>query len=94
MRVRRALEEKIPKLRVEASRKCTSVLILESNDIALSNVFAVAEAFKTSLDGLSYVPDLVFLVETDSSPPAVWIFKDGERLLPREDHYPDFVDEQ
>ena len=84
------LEKKSPKLHeAAASSGYTSVLILESNDIALSNVFEVAQAFKTAAAGYSRLPDMVFLVETDASPLAVWTLKDGDRLLPNEPHYDD-----
>jgi hypothetical protein len=58
------------------------VLILESNDIALSNVFEVGQAFKRALEGRSEVPDLVFLIETEGVPFYGWLMKDGDRVLP------------
>jgi hypothetical protein len=64
-------------------------LILESNDIALSNVFQIAQAFKLAATGYSSLPNMVFLVETDASPQAVWMLKDFDRLLPNEPHYED-----
>ncbi len=90
-RIRRALEAKIPKLLNDAKESGSeSVLVLESNDIALSNVFEVAAAFKAACEGLTSLPDLVFLTETDAGMPHVWIVKDGDVMLPHEAHYEDY----
>ena len=90
-RIRRALEAKIPKLLNDAKKSGSeSVLVLESNDIALSNVFEVAAAFKAACQGLVSLPDLVFLTETDAGAPHVWILKDHDVMLPHEPHYEDY----
>jgi hypothetical protein len=67
-----------------------SVLILESNDIALSNVFEVGQAFKRALEGRSELPDLVFLIETEGVPLYGWLMKDGENILPRQHYFEDY----
>ena len=93
-RIRRALEAKIPKLLNDARKSGSeSLLVLESDDIALSNVFEVAVAFKTACEGMASLPDLVFLAETDAGVPHVWVLKDGVVMLPDEVHYEDYGDE-
>jgi len=47
--MRRALNEKCPKLALWAADERTSVLVLEANDIQLSNVFVAYAAFKQAL---------------------------------------------
>lgn len=90
-RIRRALEAKIPKLLSDAQKTTSeSLLVLESDDIALSNVFEVAAAFKAACEGLLSLPDLVFLAETDAGVPHVWVLKDGAVMLPHETHYEDY----
>lgn len=65
-RIGRALDAKIPKLIATADTcKLPSVLILESNDIALSNVFEVAQAFKAAIQGRNEVPDCCRSLKTD-----------------------------
>ncbi|HEY9463662.1 MAG TPA: hypothetical protein VIR54_11270 [Vicinamibacterales bacterium] len=44
-----ALEDKCPKLAAWAADGRTSVLVLEPNDIQLSNVFVAFDAFKTAI---------------------------------------------
>ena len=67
-----------------------SVLVLESDDIALSDVFSIGLAFKTACEGLVELPDLVFLVETDAGMAHVWVLKSGQVMLPQEAHYEDY----
>ncbi len=82
-RMGRALDEKIPKLvAASAGYGARSVLILESNDVALSNIFAVTQAFNQALNGRTTTPDLVFLIESDASPLYGWLLKDGNALSP------------
>lgn len=89
-RIRRALDAKVPKLLDDAAASDSeSVLVLESNDIALSNVFEVAAAFQAACKGFLRLPDLVFLAETDAAIPHVWVLKDSEQMLPHEAHYED-----
>ena len=79
-RVRRALDAKCPKLATWAGDECTSILILEANDIQLSNVSVVYSAVAPALAERSDQPDVVVLVETDGYPWSGWIFKEGDRL--------------
>jgi len=65
-----------------------SILILESNDFVLSNVFDVAQAFKGAIAGRSHFPDLIYLVETDG-PFYGWLLKDGDKILPPEGYFED-----
>ena len=89
-RIIRALDEKVPKLRAAAqAHGLKSVLILESNDIVLSNIFEVGQAFKRALQGRTEVPDLVFLVETDGLPFYGWLLKDNEVGPPNEGYFED-----
>lgn len=89
-RISRALDQKIPKLHEAAQAYgLPSVLVLESNDIALSNIFEVAQAFKRAIGGRTQVPDLVFLIETDGFPLYGWLMKDGDTLWPRENYFED-----
>ena len=90
-RIARALDQKSPKLRTAAQvYGLKSVLILESNDIALSNVVEVGQAFKRALEGRSELPDLVFLIETEGVPLYGWPMKDGENILPRQHYFEDY----
>lgn len=86
-RIRRALEQKTPKLLASsAAYKLPSALILESNDFALSDVFQVAQAFKSAIVGLSQLPELVFLIETDTLV-CGRLLKDGGTLLPHGNYF-------
>jgi hypothetical protein len=65
-RIGRALDQKIPKLRgAAAAYGSKSMLILESNDIGLSNAIDIGQAFKRAIEGRSELPDIVILVETE-----------------------------
>lgn len=91
VRIGRALDQKIPKLRSAAQAyELPSVLVLESNDMALSNVFEVGQAFtRAALEGRGEVPDLVFLVESEGVPFYGWLMKDGDVVLPAENYFED-----
>lgn len=79
-RIRRALDDKCPKLAAWArADDRTSVLALESNDIQLSNAFVINDAVRKALDQRADQPDIVVLVETDITPMNGWILKEGER---------------
>lgn len=82
-RIRVALEAKCPKLRDAKEDGFTSLLVLESNDIALANSavigIAVIEEMKMMTND---IPDVIFLVETEVEPWAIWILKDGQQLFP------------
>lgn len=76
-RMRRALNDKCPKLAAWAADGRTSVLVLEANDIQLSNVFVAYQAFEQALAERTDAPDMVVLVETDGNPMYGWVLKDG-----------------
>jgi len=80
-RIKQALDTKCPKLFKAKSNHGNgrSVLIFESNDIAISNAIAIGTAFAESvLERLHDKPDEVFLVESG----VVWVLKDGEEIFP------------
>ena len=86
----RALDQRVPKLRAAAAAYgLSSVLVLESNDIALSNAFEIGRAFARAIDGRVDLPDLVFLVETDGGPFYGWLLKDGDAVLPDAGYFTD-----
>jgi hypothetical protein len=62
----------------------TSILALESNDIQLSNAFVINDAVQQAVKECKDQPDIVVLVETDTTPMDGWIIKEG-------DHYGDDV---
>jgi hypothetical protein len=89
-RIGRALDQKIPKLRAAAEAYALkSVLILESDDIALSNAIDIGQAFKRALEGRREVPDLVILVETEGVFYG-WLLKDGDQVLPDSNYFEDY----
>jgi hypothetical protein len=77
-RIRRALEEKCPKLKTWSGDGRTSVLALESDDFQLSNVFVIYEAVVRALKERNDLPDVVVLVETDAVPMNAWVLKEGD----------------
>ena len=76
-RVRRAFSGKCPKLAAWSGDGRVSVLVLEANDIQLSNVGLVWEAVKQVISERTDIPDLIIFVETDVSPVSGWVLKDG-----------------
>ena len=65
-RLRRAFQAKCPKLRQCKEDGARTVLVLESNDLPLSNSVLIHEALVPALDEREDVPDEVYLVETIS----------------------------
>ena len=87
LRIRIALEEKWPKLQRAAHEGGTTILVLESSDIALSNTHSVASAFLQELDRRQGEnPDQVWLVETETEPWYVLKLKEGDQIF-RANHY-------
>jgi hypothetical protein len=76
-RVRRAFDDKCSKLTTWSVDGRVSVLVLEANDIQLSNVFLVWAAVKEVIAERTDVPDVIIFVETDGSPMFGWVLKDG-----------------
>jgi hypothetical protein len=78
-RIRRALDDKCPKLTAWTKDGRTSVLALESNDIQLSNAFVISDAVQRAVKERNDQPDIVVLVETDITPMNGWMLKEGDR---------------
>jgi hypothetical protein len=79
-RMRRALADKCPKLKEWCADGRTSILVLEANDIQLSNCGVAFEAFRQAVAERDDQPDIVVFVETDGGPMYGWIFKEGNRF--------------
>jgi hypothetical protein len=80
--IARSLGNKCPKLRAYRGDGCTSVLILESDDISLANRHAVAEATVAELAKRDDQPDIVVWVRTSTYPWKGALIKDCSRLYP------------
>jgi len=76
-RIRKALNDKCPKLFDAKGDKRTSILVLESNDIFLGNCCEIARAVAEELKAHRDAPDEVYLVETELKLWTIWILKDG-----------------
>jgi hypothetical protein len=83
-RIGTALARKCPKLaKAKHERGALSVLLLESDDIALANRHVVSEAVVEELEARTDQPDFVLLVETDRGLAwELWIVKEGDREYP------------
>ena len=81
-RIATALDRKCPKLQ-EATRhgELASLLVLESDDLALGNYPDIAEATVRGLENRSDVPDVIGLIETDIDA-DVWLIKEHEAMYP------------
>lgn len=64
LRMRTALEKKLPKLGLCAAEGDTTFLILEWSDIALTNHIVLARALEAALADRDDCPDYVFLADT------------------------------
>jgi hypothetical protein len=77
-RMQRALDTKCPKLRQCKEEGARSILILENNDIALTNPIVVGDSVRALLKGRDDVPDEIFLVDTCVDGWSVWsLYRDG-----------------
>jgi len=84
-RVHDALGNKCPKLKAaKVENGSRSVLVLESNDIALANHIAIANAFTDELNKRTDdIPDEAYLVETEIPKRwVVWVLKEGDSRYP------------
>jgi hypothetical protein len=84
VRVDTAFARKCPKL-AEAKREfaATSVLTLESDDIALANRHSVNATVMEAIRSREDVPDIILLVETDRGLAwQLWVVKEGDRMYP------------
>ena len=77
-RINRSLVDKCPKL---AKRKstcdCITILVLESNDIALANSSVVGDALEKALKKIdpAIIPDKIILIETVSKPWNIFTYQ-------------------
>jgi hypothetical protein len=79
-RLKRALEKKCPKLKGwQSNYNARTILILEDNDIALTNQQFVADALLTSERGLATPADEVYLVKTSSKIWFIWPLRVGDK---------------
>lgn len=74
-RVSRALADKLSKLLTARSGGREALLVLESNDIQLSNAWSIAEAVRESAGGFAELPEWIVLVESETDPPSGWIIR-------------------
>lgn len=80
-RVNNALEAKCPKLADARADASESILVLQSNDLALGNYSDIAAAVMAGLTDRTDTPDVVCLVETDAGI-TVWLIKERDALFP------------
>lgn len=83
-RIREAFGRKCPKLQRARGKTRRSLLVLESDDIALANAHVVGEAV---IEELKFrqddIPDDVYLIETDIEDHWIlWVLKEGEVEYP------------
>jgi hypothetical protein len=83
--VQRALEKKCPKLRRCKDEGATSVLILENNDISLTNHMVVGAAVQTLVANREDEPDEIFLVDTCQDEWTIWSLYRGGLFWPDEE---------
>lgn len=81
-RIRTALTRKCPKLLQATKEGRVSVLILESDDVALANRRAIAKATVAELSARDDAPDMVVWARTSTRPWKAWLLKDGAELYP------------
>lgn len=95
-RIEIALNNKCPKLKAaKTQHDSRSVLIFESNDIALANQFLIASAFSDEIrKRTDDIPDEVYLVETDIPGQwSIWVLKESENYFPEiADYGPYYID--
>jgi hypothetical protein len=67
-RIRRTYEEKCPKLEKYKDKGARTILVIEEDDIGLTNHSLVAEAIRTIEAARSSKPDEIYLVDTRTNP--------------------------
>lgn len=77
-----ALKAKLPKLYEAKQGGRNSILVLESDDLALANQALIGDALIGALEQVGPLPDEVYLVETETKPWIVWVLKDGLHSYP------------
>jgi len=80
-RIAAALEKKLPKLADAAGSRRRSLLVLESDDLALGNYVDIAEATISEISKRTDSPDVVCLVETELGA-DVWLIKEFGAAFP------------
>ena len=83
-RLREALRRKCPKLQCCKRNGVRTVLVLESDDIALTNHVLVGECLAALLPERTDLPDEINLVETEVDPWIVHCMKFGSECWPME----------
>lgn len=83
-RIKIALEDKCPKLKfAKINADAKSILVFESNDIALGNYVDIATAVIEEISKRSDdIPDEIYLVETEIDPWVIWVLKEGQIQFP------------
>ncbi|MBU6444760.1 MAG: hypothetical protein KGR48_12725 [Alphaproteobacteria bacterium] len=67
-RIRKAFEDKFPKLRQWKEAGARTVLVLEDNDIQFTNQSVVAEGVNRAISGMAGTPDEIWLVISCTDP--------------------------
>ena len=80
-RIERACRAKYPKLEKWKRRGARTVLILEDNDIQLTNAIDVCDCLLRVERSLQFVPDEVHLVTTTLAPWQVWFLRVDARTF-------------
>ncbi len=82
-RIRKALDDKCPKLYNTKGNVRISILLLESDDMFLANCCDTAKALANELKGRDDAPDEVYLVDTEivMKEWVVWVLKEGTKLF-------------
>ena len=83
-RLRRALEDKCPKLHECREQGARTILVLESDDIALTNHVVVGHALASALEDRTDVPDEIYFVDTGREPWSVHTMKHDDECWPFE----------
>jgi hypothetical protein len=81
-RIRTALARKCPKLLQASKDGRGSILVLESDDVALANRRAIANATVAELSARDDAPDIVIWARTSTIPWKAWVLKDGAKTHP------------
>lgn len=81
-RIGTSLGRKCPKLQQMRDNGYTSILVLESDDIALANRSAIASATGAELEPRCDQPDVILWVRTSTQPWKAWFLKNGAEVHP------------
>lgn len=71
IRIKKSLDDKTHKLaKAKKENNAESILILESNDFALSNVHLVRDSLENEIQKMpeEHIPDFIYLIETNHKP--------------------------